>query len=139
MQSVKIVPLSPVMESAAVELWQTAGLTRPWNDPLADLRRALAGTASTVLAGVDGDRLVATAMVGHDGHRGWVYYLAVRPDARGEGRGTAIMRACEAWLAERDIVKLNLMIRADNTAARGFYTALGYDGDDVLVMSRRLR
>jgi ribosomal protein S18 acetylase RimI-like enzyme len=133
-----IAPLPSTMVSAAVELWEAAGLTRPWNDPLADLRRALGGPASTVLAGLDGELLLATAMVGHDGHRGWVYYLAVRDDARGRGHGRAMMRACEAWLAERDIVKLNLMIRADNTGARGFYAALGYGSDDVIVLSRRL-
>ena len=54
-----------------------AGLTRPWNDPNADIALALATPSSTVLAGRIDGRLVATAMVGSDGHRGWVYYLAV--------------------------------------------------------------
>lgn len=77
-----IEPLSPARIDAAVALWRDAGLTRPWNDPHEDLRRALGDPASTILAGVQDDVLVATAMVGHDGHRGWVYYLAVRADAR---------------------------------------------------------
>ena len=65
----------------AVALWRETGLTRPWNDPYADLARALAGPTSTVLGAQDADGcLVGTVMVGHDGHRGWVYYLAVRPD-----------------------------------------------------------
>jgi GNAT superfamily N-acetyltransferase len=96
-----IEPLSPARIDAAVALWREAGLTRPWNDPLEDLRRALEDPASTVLEGVQDDALVATAMVGHDGHRGWVYYLAVRPDVRRCGHGAAMMRACEAWLARR--------------------------------------
>jgi ribosomal protein S18 acetylase RimI-like enzyme len=134
-----IEPLAGTRMAEAVELWREAGLTRPWNDPLDDLRRALAGPASTVLAGVDDDdRLLATAMVGHDGHRGWVYYVAVRMDARGRGHGAALMRACEAWLLARGIGKLNLMVRGDNHDARGFYTALGYDIGDVVVLSRRL-
>jgi ribosomal protein S18 acetylase RimI-like enzyme len=87
---------------------------------------------------LDGDVLTATAMVGHDGHRGWVYYLAVRTDARRGGHGRAMMRACEAWLAERGVVKLNLMIRTDNAAVRDFYAAIGYGVDDVIFMSRRL-
>jgi ribosomal protein S18 acetylase RimI-like enzyme len=82
---------------AAVELWRYVGLTRPWNDPVADLRRAVAAPASTVLAGLHG-ALLATAIVGHDGHRGWVYYVAVRPDARDNGCGREMMRACEARL-----------------------------------------
>ncbi len=122
----------------AVELWHQTGLTRPWNDPLDDLRRALDGPSSNVLAGLNGETLIATAMVGHDGHRGWVYYLAVRPDMQGLGHGRAIMRACEAWLEEHHVPKLNLMVRADNAAALGFYKALGYGPDEVVVLSRRL-
>lgn len=131
-------PLPPDLRDAAVALWREAGLTRPWNDPVADLDRALAGPASTVLAATSGDRLVGTAMLGHDGHRGWVYYVAVADDWRRRGVGTALMRACEAWLVERDIPKLQLMVRSDNDAARSFYAPLGYDGVDVVVLGRRL-
>lgn len=135
---VQIAPLPETLIGAAVALWHEAGLARPWNDPEADLRRALRSPSSTVLAAVAGDVLHATAMVGHDGHRGWVYYLAVRANARRCGHGRAMMRACEAWLHERDVVKLNLMIRSDNAAVRDFYAAIGYGVDDVVVMSRRL-
>jgi ribosomal protein S18 acetylase RimI-like enzyme len=124
---------------AAVALWHEAGLTRPWNDPLQDLRRAMAGPASTVLAGTEDAHLVATAMVGHDGHRGWVYYVAVRPDRRGRGHGRAIMRACESWLAARDVPKIDLMVRTENDAVLAFYDAIGYGRDEVFVMSKRLR
>lgn len=123
---------------AAVGLWRAVGLTRPWNDPVADLQRALAGSASTVLAGTEGGRLVATAMVGDDGHRGWVYYLAVAADAQRAGRGRAMMLACEEWLAQRGVPKLNVMVRGDNTDARAFYTGLGYGEDDVIVLASRL-
>jgi ribosomal protein S18 acetylase RimI-like enzyme len=133
-----IAPLSPAHHDAALELWQEAGLTRPWNDPGEDLRRALVGPGSTVLAGTADGALEATAMLGHDGHRGWVYYLAVRADARGRGRGRSMMAACEAWLRDRGVPKLNLMVRGDNAEARGFYAALGYSHDDVAVLSRRL-
>jgi ribosomal protein S18 acetylase RimI-like enzyme len=131
-------PLSPSDFDAAVALWREVGLTRPWNNPMDDLRRAVAGPSSTVLAGHDGDALVATAMVGHDGHRGWVYYVAVGSDRRGRGHGRAIMRACEAWLSARDVPKLDLMIRTENHEVIAFYTALGYGHDDVVVMSKRL-
>jgi ribosomal protein S18 acetylase RimI-like enzyme len=134
-----IEPLAPARIDDAVALWEAAGITRPWNDPRADLARALAAADATVLSGIQDDVLVATAMVGHDGHRGWVYYLAVREDARRCGHGAAIMRACETWLARRGVPKLNVMVRADNAATRGFYGALGYGADDVVVLSRRLR
>jgi ribosomal protein S18 acetylase RimI-like enzyme len=134
----EIAPLPVELIETAVELWRRAGLTRPWNDPLADLRRAMEGPASAVLAGLDGQTLLATALVGHDGHRGWVYYLAVRPESQRNGHGRRMMRACEGWLAERRIPKLNLMVRADNPVTQDFYAAIGYTKDDVTVLSRRL-
>ena len=92
-------------------------LARPWNDPAADVTRALASPTSTVLAALDeAGRLLGTAMVGHDGHRGWVYYLAVDPDLRGNGLGRQLMHASERWLRERDVPKLNLMVRTTNHA-----------------------
>ena len=117
--------MAPGHFDAAVALWHEVGLTRPWNDPTEDLRRAISAPSSTVLAGTDGDTLTATAMVGHDGHRGWVYYLAVSPGARGSGHGRAMMKACEDWLAERGVPKIQVMVRPENADARGFYASLG--------------
>jgi len=122
---------------AAVELWRTVGLARPWNDPIADARLALAGETSTILAGRLDGRLVATAMVGADGHRGWVYYLGVLPDCRGRRFGEAMMRAAEQWIVARGMPKLQLMVRTDNAAVISFYEAIGYKQEDVAVLSRR--
>ena len=130
--------MSSSQRDAAIALWHQAGLVMPWNDPVAELERALAGPSSAVLAAGDGDVLLAAAMVGHDGHRGWVYYLAVSPGARGRGLGRAMMDACERWLTDRGVPKLNLMVRSGNEAVLGFYEALGYGRDEVVVMSRRL-
>ncbi len=124
--------------SDAVALWQQTGLTRPWNDPTADLRRAMTGSASTVLAAIERDVLLATAMVGHDGHRGWVYYLAVTPTEQGRGLGRRLMQACEQWVRDRGVPKLQLMVRADNAPAAAFYERLGYADAQVVVLGRRL-
>jgi hypothetical protein len=134
----EVSPLPVELIETAVELWHRVGLTRPWNDPLEDLRRAMDGPASAVLAGLDDQALLATALVGHDGHRGWVYYVAVRPESQRNGHGRQMMRACERWLAERGIPKVNLMVRADNATTHDFYAAIGYGKDDVMVLSRRL-
>ena len=120
----------------AVSLWEDAGLTRPWNDPRADLDRALAATSSTVLAAVEEEGLVGTAMVGHDGHRGWVYYVAVRPSSRGQGVGRALMAACEQWVAGRGIPKMQLMVRTGNEGTRAFYERLGYAVQDTVVLGK---
>lgn len=122
---------------AAVALWRAVNLTRPWNDPHADARLAMAGATSTILAGHLEGRLVATVMVGADGHRGWVYYLGVAPDCRGRRYGEAMMRAAEQWIIARGMPKLQLMVRGDNEVARGFYDAIGYKLEDTVVMSRR--
>jgi ribosomal protein S18 acetylase RimI-like enzyme len=122
----------------AVALWQQTGLTRPWNDPSADLHRAMTGSASTVLAAVEHDDLLATAMVGHDGHRGWVYYLAVTPAEQGRGLGRRLMQACEQWVQARGVPKLQLMVRPDNTSVAAFYERLGYADAQVVVLGRRL-
>jgi len=122
----------------AVALWQAAGLTRPWNDPHADLHRALDGCSSTVLAAVVDDRLVATGMVGHDGHRGWIYYLAVSPERQRQGLGTAMVRACEQWVADQGIPKLQLMVRTSNDGAVALYERLGYEQQEIVLLGRRL-
>lgn len=133
-----IAPLLPAHHDDAIALWHAAGLTRPWNDPRADLERALTGPASDVLAATAEGTVLGTVMVGHDGHRGWVYYVAVAESARGTGIGTALMSAAEDWLRDRGIPKLMLMVRADNVAVHGFYEAHGYAAEDVVVRSKWL-
>lgn len=111
---------------AVVAVWNAAGVARPWNDPARDIAFARREPHSTVLvAEIDG-RIAATVMVGEDGHRGWVYYVAVDPAHQGEGLGRAIMAAAEAWLAARGVWKVQLLIREDNVGVRRFYESLGY-------------
>lgn len=124
---------------AAAALWEFAGLTRPWNPPELDLQRALDGPSSTVLGSFDGDLLTGTVMAGHDGHRGWVYYLAVANDQQRSGVGRALMGAAEGWLREQGAVKVQLMVRASNQIATGFYDRLGYEDADVQVLAKWLR
>lgn len=130
--------LRPHDRDDAVRLWSGCGLSRPWNDAEADYDRALEGPASSVLGVRDGSRLIGTVMVGHDGHRGWIYYLAVAPTHRGAGVARALMAAAEGWLADRSVPKLNLMVRADNADVIGFYESLGYETSDVRVLGRFL-
>lgn len=124
---------------AAIALWHETGLTRPWNDPAADLRRALEGPTSTVLAAVDeGGALWGTAMVGHDGHRGWLYYVAVVPGRQGQGVGRSLVQTGETWLGERDVPKVQLMVRRTNAPVVAFYEQQGYVDQDVVVLGRFL-
>lgn len=133
-----VVALGRADAEAAVALWAEAGLVRPWNDAHADFARAVGGPSSAVLGLWAIGDLVGTAMVGHDGHRGWVYYLAVSPSAQGSGLGRRLMEACEAWLVARGVPKIQFMVRTDNAAVLSFYDHLGYAPQDVLVLGRRL-
>jgi ribosomal protein S18 acetylase RimI-like enzyme len=124
--------------TSVVSLWERCGLTRPWNDPVADIALARKGPNSTILLGREDEKVVASAMVGHDGHRGWVYYVAADPDRRGQGLGRAIMNAAEDWLRQAGIAKLQLMVRQDNAKASAFYETIGYDEAAVTVFAKWL-
>ena len=109
-----------------IALWQEAGVTRPWNDPATDIDFARRGIASTILVLEQEGRIVASAMLGEDGHRGWVYYVAVLPALQRRGIGRRMMAAAEAWQAARGVWKVQLLVRHANAAARAFYDRLGY-------------
>lgn len=134
----KIEELQLYEADAAAILWAEAGLIRAWNDPHADIAAALACPTSTVLAARDGDRIVGTVMAGYDGHRGWLYYVAVAGDKRGAGLGRSLVEAAEQWLSGHGAHVIRLMVRAENEAVAGFYRSLGYEGSDMLVMGKRL-
>ena len=136
--TLSIAPIEDADVVDVVALWQACGLTRPWNDPAADIALARRGPHSTVLIGRDRDAIVATAMVGHDGHRGWVYYVATDPDRRAKGYGRAIMNAAEDWLRATGIAKLQLMVRRDNARAGAFYQSIGYAEAQTIVFAKWL-
>ena len=124
--------------AAVIALWQACGLTRPWNDPAADIALARRGPNSTILIGRDGDAIVATAMVGHDGHRGWVYYVAVDPRRQGKGLGRTMMQAVEGWLRQAGVPKLQLLVRPENSGVAAFYQSIGFGEQKVLFFAKWL-
>ena len=136
--SLSIAPITDGDVAAVIALWQRCGLTRPWNDPASDIALARRRDNSTVLIGRDGNTIVATAMVGHDGHRGWVYYVAVDPDRQGKGLGRTIMGAVEDWLREAGIQKLQLLVRRENAKASAFYQTLGYAESTSVMLTKWL-
>jgi ribosomal protein S18 acetylase RimI-like enzyme len=146
-------PLAPVLAAApvadgefveitdadveqVVELWKTCGLTRPWNDPYVDIADARASGGSTVLVARADGRVAATAMAGHDGHRGWLYYVAVAPELRGTGLGRAAVVAAEAWLVAHGARKIQLMVRTTNRDVLDFYGRMGYTDQECTVLGR---
>jgi ribosomal protein S18 acetylase RimI-like enzyme len=136
--SLSIAAIEDAEIATVIALWRRCGLTRPWNDPAADIALVRKGPDAAVLAGHDGSGIVASVLVGHDGHRGWVYYVAVDPDARQKGYGRVIMDAAEDWLRGRGIEKLQLLVRPDNAQVQAFYQKLGYVEQQRIVYAKWL-
>ena len=134
----KLRPYADADEGAVVELWRRCELTRPWNDPHKDIQRKLTTQPELFLVGELEGRIVATAMAGFDGHRGWVNYLAVAPEHRAKGYGRLLMRHVEERLTARGCPKLNLQVRTGNKDVLEFYRRIGYTVDDTVSLGKRL-
>lgn len=128
----------PEDRAEVTKLWGICELTRPWNDADADFNFALAGPASTVLVGTADGEIIASAMAGHDGHRGCVYYVSIHPSFRDKGLGARIMEEAELWLKALGVPKMNLIVRSGNDKVVGFYESIGYEVEPNTQMGKRL-
>lgn len=128
----------PSDEPAVVLLWEKCDLLRPWNDPKKDIQRKRGVQPEMFIVGLLNEEIVATAMVGYEGHRGWVNYLAVAPEHQGKGFGRAIMAEAEKLLSEAGCPKVNVQVRGTNASAIEFYERLGYRIDDVVGLGKRI-
>ena len=133
-----IKPYTPEYEDAVIELWQKCDLTRPWNNPRLDIERMLKIYPELFLIGLIDGRLAGTVMGGYEGHRGWVYYLAVDPDLRRQGLGRQMMAAVEEKLLAKGCPKINIQVRGENTEALAFYNKIGYNTEDRISLAKRL-
>jgi ribosomal protein S18 acetylase RimI-like enzyme len=125
-------------EPSVIALWHEASITRPWNDPRADIARKLRVQPELFLIGELEGRVVATAMGGYDGHRGSVYYLAVSPREQRRGFARILMSELESRLLALGRPKLNLVVRTDNLEALALYEKLGYGRDAVVSLGKRM-
>lgn len=131
-------PFQEADRGAVIALWQACGLTRPWNDPSADIDRKLAVQRELFLVGSIENAVVATVMAGYEGHRGWLNYLAVAPDWQRHGFGRRLIATVEQALLERGCPKVNLQVRTGNAAVIDFYEAIGYSVDPTTSLGKRL-
>ncbi len=136
--NLQIRSFEPTDETAVIQLWNDAGLTVPWNDPRQDIQRKLSVQGDLFLVGCIEDRIVASVMAGYDGHRGWIYYLAVQPDLQRGGIGRQMMEEAESRLKSLGCPKIDLMVRSTNAKVIDFYKSIGYKIDDVIIMGKRL-
>ena len=131
-------PFQTEDEASVVSLWQLCELTVPWNNPYKDIARKLKVQPELFLVGMLDSLLIATVMGGYDGHRGWINYLVVHPDFRGQGYGKQVMGNIESELRKRGCPKINLQIRSGNTRVMAFCQKLGFTDDQALSMGKRL-
>jgi ribosomal protein S18 acetylase RimI-like enzyme len=126
-------------QQAVIALWrEVLPDGAPHNDPATAIRKKLAVERDLFLVAAVGDAVMGTVMGGYDGHRGWVYSVAVRPEHRRRGIGTALLRRLEALLTERGCLKVNLQVRASNAGVIAFYEQLGYSVEERVSMGKRL-
>ncbi len=123
---------------AVVALWLACDLTRPWNDPHADIERKLVDSPELFLVGEVDGVVMGSVMAGYDGHRGWINYLAVHPTRQGRGLGRELMAAAEERLAALGCAKINLQVRDGNDVAQRFYEAIGYTQQPLVDYGKRL-
>lgn len=125
--------------ASVIALWWECGLVvEGKNDPEADIALATNSVGADILIGLIGEELAATVMVGHDGHRGWLYYVAVKPAHQRQGLGRHMVRAAETWFRDRGVPKSQLMIRETNIQVEAFYERLGYKAIPRIVMQKVL-
>ena len=121
-----------------MSLWSICELTRPWNDPNRDIDRKLARDAENLVVLEEDGELIGSVMVGYEGHRGWINYLAVHPAHRRQGLGRLLMDEAETRLRGLGCPKVNLQVRNSNEAAREFYRQIGYTFDEAVSFGKRL-
>jgi ribosomal protein S18 acetylase RimI-like enzyme len=128
----------PSDETGVIALWRECGLVVPWNDPHRDIQRKLQVQPEMFLVGCLGDQIIASAMAGYDGHRGWLNYLAVSPAYRRRGIGRRMVQEAEARLRSAGCPKVNLQVRSGNAGVIEFYKKVAFQQDDVVSLGKRL-
>ena len=123
---------------AVIDLWQLANLTHPNNDSALDIKRKMNDSPWGFLVAMDGKTIIGSIMVGYDGHRGWINYLACHPNYRRRGVAKSLMNEAKKLLLERGCPKINLQVRSGNEAAVKFYESIGYLDDNVTSFGLRL-
>ena len=128
----------PTDEQKVIDLWSECNLVFPWNNPKRDIERKLNDSPDLFFVGELDGEIVACCMSGYDGHRGWIYYLAVKPELRNQNIGSLMIKHAEKKLESLGCPKINLMVRIGNEGVFSFYQKIGYVDDPVVVLSKRL-
>jgi len=120
--------------SALIALWQTVFPDDPPHNEPSILIDAKLAVDDFIFVVEDKGKLVTACMAGYDGHRGWLYAVAVLAEQRRDGVGAKLVKHAMQALKEIGCIKVNLQIRATNTEVAAFYKALGFVAEERLSM-----
>jgi ribosomal protein S18 acetylase RimI-like enzyme len=137
--SFEIVKCNQNYQKALIELWRKCNLLVPWNDPTEDIQKKLEFQPDLFLIALLDGKLIGSVMVGYEGHRGWLNYLAVLPDYQKKGYGRRLVEKAIVELEKLGCLKLNVQIRESNISAVRFYERLGFKDDHVVSLGLRLK
>jgi ribosomal protein S18 acetylase RimI-like enzyme len=134
----RVVRFDQQFQSAVVELWQKCNLVTPQNDPVRDIEKKLDFQPQLFFVGLLDEQVIGSIMVGYEGHRGWINYLAVVPEHQGHGCGKKLVQKAIEELKKIGCQKINLQVRKNNTQVIDFYKHLGFKEDNVISLGMRL-
>ncbi|MEX0762752.1 MAG: GNAT family acetyltransferase [Dehalococcoidia bacterium] len=122
-----------------IQLWELVfDYETAHNAPASVIDAKVAVADGLFFVAINGNTVLGTVMGGYDGHRGWIYSLAVHPDHRKQGIGSRLLAFAEEHLTSRGCVKINLQIMEDNRQVQQFYEASGYSVEQRISMGKRL-
>ena len=139
MKGIEIRPFVIEDTDAVLEVWNLAGMTTPDRNPRSDIQKKLRHSPESFFVGTLEGKVVATVMVGYDGHRGWIYSLAVTPDLQRKGLGTQMMERAESWLRQQGCTRAKLQVDEARGDVTGFYRKHGYEVQPLVSMAKWFR
>ena len=135
----EIVRYSSEYQDPVVDLWRKCNLVVPQNDPVEDIQRKLVFQPDLFFVALLDGKVVGSIMVGYEGHRGWMNYLAVLPEHQRRGYGRKLVEKAIDELKRLGCMKVNLQVRRSNVSVVEFYKHLGFKDDDVVGLGKRLK
>jgi len=135
----KIVRYGSEYRDAIVDLWRKCSLVVPQNDPVEDIQRKIVFQPELFFVALLDGKVIGSVMVGYEGHRGWLNYMAVLPEHQRRGYGRRLVEKAVDELKKLDCLKVNLQVRRSNVSVVEFYKHLGFTDDDVVSLGKRLK
>ncbi len=129
----------PEFQDAVIDLWRKCNLITPQNDPVEDIKKKTDFQPTWFLIGLLGGKVIGSIMVGYEGHRGWINYLAVMPGYQKQGYGRELVERAIEELTRLGCQKVNLQVRETNLSVIDFYKHLGFKEDHVTSLGKRLK